>query len=111
MIVFLSNITGSQPELIVVVVVVISFLFLIPDTAGQHMSLQSPTSPSFRDTRPSIRRRGLKFRPWPTGTMRTNHLMTKLTFCGFCGGVCVCFVIYIHNNNDFSNYCRFGLYK
>lgn len=57
------------------------------------MSLQSPTSPSFRDIRPSIRRRGLKFRPWPTGNMRADHLMTMLTFCGFCGFFCVCFVI------------------
>lgn len=116
MIVFLSDITGSQPELIVVVVVAIPvfffFFFLISDTAGRHMSLQSPTSPSFRDIRPSIRRRGLKFRPWPTGNVRTNCLMTMSTFCGFCGVfLCVFCFIYIHNNNDILKYCRFGLYK
>lgn len=37
------------------------------DTDGPPMLHQSPTCPSFKATRPSIRRRGLKSRPWPTG--------------------------------------------
>lgn len=42
-------------------------LFSIPDTAGQRTSRPSPTFPSFRDTKPSTRRRGLKFKRWLTG--------------------------------------------
>lgn len=49
----------------------VSSIFIV-DTDGRPTSHQSRTSPSFRDTKPSIRRRGLKSRPWPTG---------KQTFC------------------------------
>lgn len=41
--------------------------FSMTDTAGRRTSPRSPTSPSSRDTRASIRKRGLKFKRWPTG--------------------------------------------
>lgn len=59
MLVLLSCVTESESFCL--------FVFLMTDTAGRRTSPRSPTSPSSRDTRASIRKRGLKFKRWPTG--------------------------------------------
>lgn len=58
----------------------VCLFFSMTDTAGRRTSPRSPTSPSSRDTRASIRKRGLKFKRWPTGNQNQSVIHFHLYF-------------------------------